>query len=130
MTEPIHSKLSRRERQILDVIYQLGAATAAQVYAQLSDPPSDATVRKLIRILEEKGHVTHRRSGREYVYRPRVSRSRASREALRHLVETFFDGSASRAVAALLNASRDKLSQEDVDRLTALIEEAERNVKS
>lgn len=130
MTQAIHSRLSRRERQILDVIYQLGAATAAQVHAKLSDPPTDATVRKLIRVLEEKGHVTHRRTGREYVYRPCVSRGRASRAALRHLVETFFDGSAPRAVAALLNASKDRLSREDVDRLTALIEEAERNVKS
>jgi len=128
--KPIHDRLSRRERQILDVIYQLGAGTAAQVHAKLADPPTDATVRKLIRVLEEKGHVTHRRAGREYVYRPRVSRGRASRDALRHLVETFFDGSAPRAVAALLNVSKDRLSREDVDRLSALIEEAERNAKS
>lgn len=130
MTTPIHNRLSRRERQILDVIYQLDGATAAQVYARLVDPPSDATVRKLIRVLEEKGHVTHRRVGREYIYRASVPRSRASKDALRHLLNTFFGGSAPRAVAALLSVSRDQLSKEDVDRLTALIEEAERNVKS
>jgi len=121
----MHEKLSRRERQIMDVIYAAGSATAGQVYAALDDPPSDATVRKLIRVLEAKGHLTHRRSGREYVYRPTVARSRASREAAKRLLTTFFDGSAPRAVAALLSVSKDRLSAADVERLTRLIEEAE-----
>jgi len=121
----MHEKLSRRERQIMDVIYKAGSATASDVYKALADPPTDATIRKLIRVLEAKGHLTHKRSGREYVYRPTVPRSRASRDAAKRLLTTFFEGSAPRAVAALLSVSKDQLSTDDVKRLTELIEEAE-----
>ena len=114
--------LSRRERQIMDVIYRLGRATAAQVVELLPDPPKDVTVRKLIRVLEEKGHLAHERRGREYVYRPTLPRSRARRAALKHLVDTFFDGSLSKAFAALLNVSRDSLTGEELDELAELIE--------
>lgn len=126
MSSPTQDSLSRRERQIMDVIYRLGRATAADVFASLADPPSDATVRKLIRILEEKGHITHRKHSREHVYFPVVPKSRARLAALRHLLDTFYDGSAPDALAALLKVSREKLTREDAQRLSVLIERARR----
>jgi predicted transcriptional regulator len=114
--------LSRRERQIMDIIYARGQATAAEVTAALADPPSYSAVRALLRILEQKGHLRHQEDGPRYVYSPTVSRDRARRSAMRNLVKTFFDGSTAQAAAALLDQS--ELSREDYDRLASLIEKA------
>jgi predicted transcriptional regulator len=114
--------LSRRERQIMDVIYAQGQATAAEVVAALPDPPSYSSVRALLRILEQKGHLRHQEVGPRYVFLPTVSRDRARKFALRNLVRTFFDGSPAQAVAALIDQA--ELSDDDVVRLAAMIEKA------
>ena len=114
--------LSRRERQIMDVIYQRGQATAAEVADAIPDPPSYSAVRALLRILEEKGFVRHEQQGLRYVFIPTVARDRARRSALKGLVKTFFDGSVEQAVAALIG--NQKLSGEELDRLSKLIEQA------
>jgi predicted transcriptional regulator len=116
--------LSRRERQIMDVIYRLGQATAQEVVDNLSDPPSYSAVRGLLRILEEKGHVKHRQDGPRYVYHPTVSRDKARESALKQVVRTFFEDSPEEAVAALLDMSAAKLSDQDLNRLAELIERA------
>jgi predicted transcriptional regulator len=121
-----HHTLSRRERQIMDVLYQRGKATAAEVQEGILDPPSYSAVRALLRILEDKGHVRHEQDGPRYVFIPRMARDRARRSAIRHMVETFFDGSPEQAVAALLDVSSSKLSQTELDRLAKLIEDARR----
>jgi predicted transcriptional regulator len=115
--------LSRRERQIMDAIYRRGRATAAEVLEDIPDPPSYSAVRAMLRLLEEKGHVRHEQDGPRYVFVPIVHRDRARRSALTHVVRTFFDGSATDAVAALLNDSG-KLSAAELDRLSAMIEQA------
>ena len=115
--------LSRRERQIMDVIYRRGRATAAEVLEDIPDPPSYSAVRAMLRLLEEKGHVRHEQDGPRYVFLPIVNRDRARRSALTHVVRTFFDGSATEAVAALLNDGG-KLSDAELDRLSAMIEQA------
>jgi predicted transcriptional regulator len=117
-------QLSRRERQIMDVIYARGQATAAEVTAALPDPPSYSAVRALLRILEQKGHLRHQEDGPRYVFLPTVSRDRARRSALRNLVKTFFDGSPAQAAAALIDQA--ELSDEDVARLAALIDKAKK----
>jgi predicted transcriptional regulator len=114
--------LSRRERQIMDIIYARGQVTAAEVTAALPDAPSNSAVRALLRILEQKGHVRHQQDGPRYVFLPTVSRDRARRSALRSLVRTFFDGSSAQAAAALIDQAQ--LSDEDVDRLAAVIDKA------
>ena len=119
-----HVTLSRRERQIMDVLYQKGRATAAEVMELLPDPPSYSSVRALLRILEEKGHARHEMDGTKYVFVPSVHRDKAKRSAIRHLVQTFFDGSPEQAVAALLDLSSGKLSDEEVERMTRLIEKS------
>jgi len=116
--------LSRRERQIMDVIYREGQATANEVLAKLSDPPSYSSVRGLLRVLENKGHVRHVDDGTRYVYLPTVARDRAGRPALESVIDTFFDGSTEKAVAALLDLSRSELSDDDLDRLSSLIDQA------
>jgi predicted transcriptional regulator len=116
--------LSRRERQIMDAIYLLGTATAQDVLDQLPDPPSYSAVRALLRILETKGHVRHDRDGPRYVYQPTVPRERARTSALRQLVRTFFDGSAGAAAAALLDLSRDDLTDDELAELQTLVERA------
>jgi len=116
--------LSRRERQILDVLYHRGKATAAEILAGLPDPPSYSAIRALLRILEEKGHVKHQQDGVRYVFLPVVSRKKASVEALRHLLETFFDGSAANAAEALVDGSAARLAPEELDRLEQLIAQA------
>ena len=118
--------LSRRERQILDVLYARGRATAAEVREGLPDPPSYSAVRTLLRIIEEKGHVRHEADGARYVYMPTVSHGSAQRSAMRHVLDTFFKGSATQAIAALLDEGAGKLSERDFDRLAALIAEARR----
>ena len=114
--------LSRLERQIMDLLYRDGRATAAEVQASLPDPPSYSAVRAMLRILEEKGHVRHQEDGPRYVYVPTIGREKAKRSALRHLVETFFDGSAEQVVAALLDGSARQLTDEELQRLAQLIE--------
>jgi len=122
-------KLSRRERQILDILYERGHATASEIQAALPDAPGYSATRALLRILEEKNHVKHEANGSRYVFSPRIPRERARRSALKHLVRTFFDGSAGDAVAALLDTSAAKLAPEDLDRLEALIERARKEGK-
>ena len=118
--------LSRRERQIMDIIYQLGQATAAEVLDNLPDPPSYSAVRAMLKILEDKGHVRHKQQGPRYVFLPKVSREKAKRSAVKHLLQTFFDGSAASAVATLLDVSRSDLSNADLDRLNSLISQAKK----
>lgn len=116
--------LGRRERQIMDVIFRLGEASVADVLERLPDPPSYSAVRTMIRHLEGKGLLRHRRVGTKYVYRPTQSRESASRSALRHLLKTFFAGSASDAVAAILDVSSDEMTDDDLERMERLIDEA------
>jgi predicted transcriptional regulator len=115
--------LSRRERQIMDVIYRRGRATVAEVLEGIPDPPGYSAVRAMLRLLEEKGHVRHEQDGPRYVFLPIVNRDRARRSALKHVVRTFFDGSATDAVAALLDGDG-KLSDSELDRLSTMIEQA------
>ncbi len=116
--------LSRRERQIMDIIYEMGEATALQVLERLPSPPSYSAVRALLRVLEEKGHLSHRQDGPRYVYSPLLAKEKARRSALRDLLRTFFDNSTEDAVAALLDLSEDNLSEEDYRRLLALVRKA------
>lgn len=117
-------ELSRRERQIMDALYRGGKATAAEVRARMGDAPSDSAVRTFLRILEEKGQVRHEEAGGRYVYFPVESRGKARKTALTRLVETFFEGSPSQAVAALLGLSTGKLSDEELDRLEEMVKKA------
>ena len=123
MTAPHHA-LSRRERQIMDILYRRGRATAADVMREMPGDPNYSTVRTQLRVLEEKGHVRHEEEGPRYVYSPAVPRSSARRSALKHLVHTFFDGSAEQVVAALLGGDAAKISDEDLARIEALIASA------
>jgi BlaI family penicillinase repressor len=116
--------LSRRERQILDILYQRGQATAAEVQTELPEPPSYSAVRTMLRLLEEKGHLRHEQDGPRYVYVPMVARENARVNALKHLVSTFFNGSAEQAMAALLEISDSNLSDDQLTRLQDLIEQA------
>jgi len=116
--------LSRREREIMEVIYHLGEATAQEVRDLLPDAPSYSGVRGLLRVLQEKGHVKHRSDGTRYVYQPTVPRERARETALRQMLRTFFDGSAADAVAALLDLSADQLTVEEYRQLQEMIEHA------
>ena len=118
--------LSRRERQIMDVIYARGSATAQDVLAQLADPPSYSAVRALLRILEEKGHLTHAQDGARYVFSPVVSRDNARKSALRSLVGTFFAGSTTQAVTALLDMSDGNLSPQELDEIASVIKRAKK----
>jgi predicted transcriptional regulator len=117
-------QLSRRERQIMEAIYRAGQATATEVLESLPDPPSYSTIRALLRILETKGHLRHIADGTRYVFLPVVAPDRARRSAIQSLLETFFDGSREKAVAALLDASRSELSDTELDRISQLIENA------
>jgi predicted transcriptional regulator len=112
------------------VIYRLGRASAADVLAKLPDPPSYSAVRAMLRVLEEKGHVRHEEQGARYVFLPVVPREKARRSALKQLVQTFFDGSTEQAVAALIDVSASKLSDQDLDRLAQLIEQARKEERS
>jgi predicted transcriptional regulator len=118
--------LSRRERQIMDIIYARGEATAAEVGEALPDPPAYSTVRTLLRILEEKGHLKHREDGPRYVFLPTETREKASRSALKRVVQTFFDGSLASAVAALVDGGSGKLSAEELQRIETIIESAKK----
>lgn len=120
-------QLSRRERQIMDVLYQAGRGTAADVQAGMPEAPSYSAVRTMLRILEEKGHVRHDLDGPRYVYIPTVAREKAKRSALRHVVNTFFDGSASQVMTALLELSPKELGDEELARLRKVIDSAKRD---
>jgi predicted transcriptional regulator len=117
-------KLSRREREIMDVLYRRGRATAAEIHQSIPDPPSYSAVRAVLRVLEEKKHIRHEAEDLRYVFMPVVPREKARQSALRHLVETFFDNSTEQAVAMLLDMSEGNLSDEEFKRLAALIEKA------
>src|SRR5204863_49890 len=121
MAKPLHASLTRRERQIMDILYRRGRATAGEVLEELSGDPSSSTVRTQLRVLEAKGHVHHEEQGLRYVYMPAVPRHAARKPALRHLVETFFDGSAEKAVAALLGGEGARLSDETLKRVAELV---------
>lgn len=123
MPRPTHKDLSRRERQIIDILYAHGRATAAEVQAALPEPPSYSAVRAMLRILEEKGHVRHEQDGPRYVYAPTIARDNAKRSALHHVLQTFFDGSAAKAISALLDDTS-KMSDAELDRLARLIDQA------
>ncbi|HMJ58806.1 MAG TPA: BlaI/MecI/CopY family transcriptional regulator [Gemmatimonadales bacterium] len=124
MSKEPNAQLSRREREIMDVIYRSGRATAADVMENLTDPPSYSAVRALLRVLEDKGHLRHEEDGPRYVFVPTVPRERARQSALRQLVHTFFDGSTEQAVAALLDLSSTRMSDAELDRLRDLIADA------
>jgi BlaI family transcriptional regulator, penicillinase repressor len=121
-----HATLTRRERQIMDILYKRGHATASEVLDELPGTPHYSTVRTQLRVLEEKGHVTHEEDGVRYVYMPAVPRRAARKSALRHLVDTFFDGSAEQVVAAVLGGEGMKLSEDELDRIADLIEKAKK----
>lgn len=116
--------LSRRERQIMDIVYELKEVSAVQVLERLPSPPSYSAVRALLRVLEQKGHLVHRQDGPRYLYTARLHKDKARKSALSHLMTTFFDGSTESVVAALLDLSEDNLSEDDYRRLTELIEKA------
>ena len=124
MTKKESEYLSRRERQIMDIIYRRGEASGAEVRAELPNRPSYSAVRALLRILEERGHLRHDVVGQTYVYRPCRSRHRAAQSAVRRLVRTFFDGSPGKAAAALLENVDTEIPPEQLDRLATLIEKA------
>ena len=118
--------LTRRERQIMDLLYRHGRATAAEVIEQLPGQPSNSTVRTQLRVLEDKGHVRHEEHGLRYVYMPAVPRHAARRSALRHLVDTFFDGSAEKVVAAVLGGEGARLSEAELSRIADLVTRAQK----
>ncbi len=120
-------KLSRRERQIMDILYQHGKSSASEVRAAMPDAPSYSAVRAMLRVLEEKGHVRHRSEGLRYVYAPTVAIEKAKKSAVKHLVDTFFGGAPREAVAALLDSSR--VSREDLDRMAEMIDQARKEEK-
>lgn len=126
MSQPIHTTLSRRERQIMDILFRRGRASAAEVMADLPDETTYSTVRTQLRVLEQKGHVRHEQEGVKFVYTPVVKRQAARKSALRHVVETFFDGSPEKAVAALLGGEAAKLSDDELDRIADLIAKAKK----
>lgn len=121
MTTKGHAVLTKRERQIMDLLYRLGRATATEIREGLSGSPSDSTVRTQLRVLEEKGHVRHEELGLRFVYMPTVPRHTARKSALNHLVDTFFDGSHAKVVTTLLGSDGSRLSDEDLDRIAELI---------
>jgi len=117
-------KLSRRERQIMDILYAKGGATVMEVCRELPDPPTDMAVRRLMHILEEKGHVRRRKQGREYVYSPKQSKKRAGAKAFQHVLDTFFEGAIDEALASHLTKRESNLSDEQLERMIQLIQQA------
>jgi BlaI family penicillinase repressor len=124
MSTSIHLVLTRRERQIMDILYRRGRATAADVMKDLSGDPNYSTVRTQLRVLEEKGHVRHEVEGLRYVYMPAVPRHAARKSALKHLVHTFFEGSSEQVVAAVLGGEATRLSEDDLERIADLVAKA------
>jgi len=120
--KPSLNELSRRERQIMDILFREGQGTASAVQSAMADAPSYSAVRAMLRILEDKGHVRHEQDGPRYIYKPVIARERAKRSAMRHLLHTFFEGSHEQAVAALLDEASTSLSEQELDRLAKVIE--------
>lgn len=118
--------LSRRERQIMDIIYEMNEATVAQVLEMIPDPPSYSSIRALLRVLEEKGHLVHKQVGPRYIYSPTLPREEARQNALKHVMKTFFDNSTEDAVAALLDIAEEDLSPQELKRISELIIKAEK----
>jgi BlaI family penicillinase repressor len=121
--------LSRRERQIMDILYQRGKGSASEVREAMEAAPGYSAVRAMLRVLEEKGHVKHQAEGLKYVYVPVVARDKAKRSAVKHVMETFFNGSAEQIVAALLDVSSTRLTREELDRMSEMIEAAKKEGK-
>jgi predicted transcriptional regulator len=122
--KPLHAVLSRRERLIMDTLYQLGRATAGELVKALPGEPSDSTVRTQLRVLEAKGHVRHEEDGLRFVYLPVVPRRVVRKSALKHLVNTFFDGSVEKVVAALLGPDGGRLSEDELNRIAEMVAKA------
>ena len=122
-------QLSRRERQIMDILYRRGKASSAEVREAMEDAPSYSAVRAMLRVLEEKGHVRHQAEGLRYVYLPVVAREQAKKSAVKHLMNTFFNDSPEQTVAALLDVSSTRLTREELDRMAAMIEKARKEGK-
>jgi BlaI family transcriptional regulator, penicillinase repressor len=122
-------QLSRREREIMDILYQRGKASASQVREAMEEAPGYSAVRAMLRVLEEKGHVRHQEEGLKYVYLPTVARDKAKRSAVKHVLDTFFSGSPEQIVAALLDVSASRLTREELDRMSAMIEKAKKEGK-
>lgn len=121
--------LSRREREIMDILYQRGKSSASEVREAMANPPSYSAVRAMLRVLEDKGHVRHQAEGLKYVYLPTVARDKAKRSAVKHLLDTFFSDSPEQIVAALLDVSSTRLTREELDRMAEMIEKAKREGK-
>ena len=132
MSAPLNAPagLSRRERQIMDILYQRGKASASDVREGMEDAPGYSAVRAMLRVLEEKGHVKHQAEGLKYVYVPTVARDKAKRSAVKHVMETFFNGSPEQIVAALLDVASTRLTREELDRMSEMIEKAKKEGKS
>ena len=124
MAKPIHAALTRRERQIIDVLYRLGKANVGEVLSALPDDPNYSTVRAQLNVLETKGHVAHEEVGLRYVYSPIVPRHAVRQTALRHIVDTFFEGSTHKVVAALLGGDAAAVSDDELDRISELVQKA------
>jgi len=124
MATPHLTALTRRERHIMDILFRLGRATAEEVMHELSGRPTSSTVRTQLRVLEQKGHVRHEEQGRRFVYSPAVPRRTARKSALRHVVDTFFDGSVEKVVAALLGGEAARVSRDDLDKIVDLVDKA------
>lgn len=122
MADNLYDQLSRRERQMMDIILEMGEATAADIQQRMPDPPGNSSIRVMLRILEDKGHLTHREEAGRYIYTPTIEPEKVRRFALRHLIKTFFGGSVPNAVSALLSA--EDLSKDELDALAQLIEAA------
>jgi BlaI family transcriptional regulator, penicillinase repressor len=129
MAKPPHLNLTRRERQIMDILYRRGRATAGEVMADLTGNPSYSTVRAQLRVLEDKEHVRHEEVGLRYVYSPTVPRHEVRQSALKHLVDTFFEGSTQKVVAALLGSEGTKVSHEELERIAELVEKVRKGGK-
>jgi predicted transcriptional regulator len=126
MDRPQHHALSRRERQIMDLLYRGQEMTAGEIHREMPEPPSYSAVRAMLRVLEEKGHIRHQEKNLRYVYSPVVPVENAKRSALRHLLDTFFAGSPEQAVAALLDGAAGEISDSELDRMASLIAQARR----
>jgi len=127
MPNTAHTALTRRERQIMDILYRRGRATATEVMEELSGEPSYSTVRTQLRVLESKGHVRHEEEGTRFVYLPALAHRAARKSALRHLVETFFEGSTEKVVGALLGGEGARLSEKELERIAELVEKAKKD---
>ena len=129
MSKQSRPGLSRREREIMDILYKVGRATAAEVMNELSGEPHYSTVRTQLRVLEGKGHVKHEEQGLRFIYSPTVPRSAVRQSALRHLIDTFYDGSTEKVVAALLGVEGSKLSPEQLDRIAGMVDKARKGLR-